>query len=125
MVGGLFDDQRQLVEVDEVVHLGQVAAQVVGVALDHAAGDDQAFEPAALLVFGRFEDRLDRLLPRRLDEGAGVDDDHVGLGRVANELPARPREVAEHDLRVEQVLRTAETDDADAPASRRRRIVHG
>ena len=38
------------------------------------------FEPARLM---RLEDGLDRFLLRRVDEGAGVHDEHVGLVRVA------------------------------------------
>ena len=63
-------------EAGHEVDLGQGVAQLVAVALGHAAGDDQAGTGTAAV--GQAQDGLDRLLAGRLDEGAGVDHDEVG-----------------------------------------------
>jgi len=42
----------------------------------------QAPAAPALLQLGHLQDGVDRLLLRLADEAAGVDDDHLGLGRV-------------------------------------------
>ena len=71
-------------EAGDEVDLGQRVAQLVAVALRHAAGHDEA--GAAAPALGQAQDRVDRLLARRLDEGARVDDDEVGgvgVGRWA------------------------------------------
>ena len=65
-------------EAADSVHLGQRRGQLAAVALGHAAGDDEARPVPPALVQG--QDRVDRLLPGVLDEGAGVDDDEVGGG---------------------------------------------
>ena len=72
---------------------------------------DQAAAAAALLVLGHVEDGRDRLLLGRLDEGAGVDDQDIGLGRIGRELDAVLLEDAEHDLCVNEILGTAKTDE--------------
>ena len=79
--------------------------------MSEAACDDQAAAAAALLVLGHVEDGRDRLLLGRLDEGAGVDDQDIGLGRIGRELDAVLLEDAEHDLCVNEILGTAKTDE--------------
>jgi hypothetical protein len=64
-------------------------------------------------VLGQLENRVDRLLLGPVDEGAGVDDQHVRLRRVLGQLVAGALGEAEHDFRVDEVLRTAERDETD------------
>ncbi len=63
------------------VDLRDLLAQLGVVALREAAGDDQSLRPAQLLLAGHLQDRVHRLLLGAVDEGAGVDHDHVGLLR--------------------------------------------
>ena len=101
-------DRADLVGADELVDLGHLGRQLLRVALRQAAGDDQPLARPRLLVAGHLQDRVDRLLLRLADEAAGVDDDDVGgLGR-GDQAVARVGGVAEHDLGVDAVLRTAE-----------------
>ena len=48
-----------------------------------------------------------------VDEGAGVDDDHVGVVGVGGDLVPRVAREAEHHLAVDEVLRATEGDKAD------------
>ena len=97
---------------DDGVHLRQLGDDLVPVELREAAGDDELFEPSRLLEPGRFEDGVYGLLLCVLYEGAGVYDDGLGLGLVVRELIARVRELFEHLLRGDPVLRAAEGDHA-------------
>ena len=63
---------------------------------------------ARLLVLGHLEDGVDRLLLRLVDEGAGVDDEHVGVGGVAGQFVPLLLGEPEHHLGVDEVLRAAE-----------------
>ena len=87
-----FQDRLQLAGADDRVDFGNVAADLVAVALHEAAGDDQL---AALcrhshLVPRHLQDRVDRLLLGRVDEAACVDDQNLGvLGRAVSRPPAR------------------------------------
>ena len=63
---------------------------------------------------GHFEDGIDRFLLGRVDEGAGVDDQHVGGLRVADDARARVVEEAHHDFAVDEILGAAEADESDA-----------
>jgi hypothetical protein len=111
-VGGL-RDVVELAGADEGVDFRNLRAQLVAVALDEAAGDDQPTATAVRLHPRRFEDGLDRLLLRRVDKPARVDDDGVGLGRVARQLVTFGFEPPHHHLAVHEVFRTAQTDESD------------
>jgi hypothetical protein len=66
-----------------------------------ATGDDD------LTVLGqRFADCMERLLDRRVDEAAGVDDDEVGAGVVLGGVVALGAQLREDALGVDQRLRT-------------------
>ena len=70
----------------------------------------------AFLCCGHLEDGVDALLLGGVDERARVDDDDVGrLGRVHQRV-ARGLDLAEHQLGVDLVLRTAERHEVDALA---------
>ena len=79
--------------------------------LGQAAGDDHAAELALALELEHLVDRGERLVPGRLDEAAGVDDDEVGALRLVDQLVAVELQQAEHPLAVDEVLRAAEADE--------------
>ena len=73
-----------------------------------AAGDD---DPAVGVQ--RLTDGLQRLLHRRVDETAGVDDDQLRLVIAGHQPVSLRAQLGEDALRVHQVLGTAEADKAD------------
>ena len=79
----------------------------VAVALDEAAGDDELFGRAGGFVAGHFEDGVDGFLLGGVDEGAGVDDEDLGLLRMGGEARAGAVEQAHHDLGVDEVFGAA------------------
>ena len=92
---------------------GISALQLVAIALGQAAGHDQPLAGAVLLVPRHLENRVDRFLLGRVDERAGVDDEHVGLRRVLRQLVPRLLREAEHHLGVDEVLRTTERNETN------------
>jgi hypothetical protein len=95
------------------VDLGDFHPQLFAVAFGETASDDQPAARAGRLVAGHLEDGVDRFLLRRVDEGAGVDDQHLGRGGVVGQLMAGVVSQAEHHLRIHQVLRAAERDQTN------------
>ena len=61
---------------------------------------------------GHFEDGIDRFLLRAFDERAGIDYDDVGVFGAAGQFGSGPRQQAHHDFAVDEVLGTAQTDEA-------------
>jgi hypothetical protein len=110
-----FEDGFELAGADDGVDFGDVAADLVAVALDEAAGDDEALGAAAVgdFVLHHLEDGVDGLLLGGVDEAAGVDDEDVGVLGARGELGAAAMEQAHHDLGVDEVLGAAERDEAD------------
>ena len=98
-----------MIQPDERIHLGELARQLLTVALRETAADYQLL---ARLPPG-FKDRVYRFLLCRLDETAGVYHQHVGLIGISRDLEALRRSIAEHDLGIHQILRAAETNHAD------------
>ncbi len=84
------EDGFELAGADDGVDLGDVLADLVAVALDEAAGDDELLGAAAvgLLVLDHLEDGVDGLLLGGVDEAAGVDDEDLGVFGVGGELAA-------------------------------------
>ena len=80
--------------------------------LGQAAGDDDGADLALLLQVEHLADDAERLLPGRLDEAAGVDDDDVGPVGVGDEGVAVLGQLAEHALGIDGVLRAAEGDES-------------
>jgi len=109
---------NDLIQADERVDLFvQRGREILGEALRHAAGDDQLLLAAALLhalVLVDLEDVADRLLLGGIDEGAGVDDDDIGLIRVIHEGERALLQLADHDLAVDPVLRATQADEVDS-----------
>ena len=62
------------------------------------------------------EDGVDRFLLGLVDERAGVDDEHVGVGGIAGQLMPRLLGEPEHHLGVDEVLGAAEGDHSNLHA---------
>src|SRR5262249_9953242 len=79
-------------------------------AFGETAGDDDGADAALLFQLEHLADDAERFLPRWLDEAAGVDYDDVGAVGIGHERIAVLRELAQHALRIDKVLRTAKTN---------------
>ena len=114
------EDSFELAGADDGVDFGDVLADLVAVALDEAACDDEAlgvpFTGAAVgdcLHLDHLEDSVDGLLLGGVDEGASVDDEDFGVFGVGGELAAGVMEEAHHDFGVDEILGAAEGDETD------------
>ncbi len=108
------EDGFQFAGADYCVNFGDVLLDLVAVALDEAAGDDDALGLSAvlLLVLDHLEDGVDGLLLGGVDETAGVDDDDLGVFGAGGELGPVVVEQAHHDLGVDEVFGAAEGDES-------------
>ncbi len=93
-------------EAHHQVHLGQRGGELVAVALGQTSRHHQA--GALVACGGQLEDGVDRFLARRLDEGARVDHDQIGVVRRCGRLVAVAAQRAHELVRVDLVLRTAQ-----------------
>ncbi len=111
---GSFQNCFEFAGADHSVDLGDVGADFVAVTLDQAAGYDEALGAAAVgdLVLNHLEDGVDGFLLGGVDEGAGVDDEDVGVFGAGGELGTAAMEQAHHDLGVNEVLGAAKRDEA-------------
>jgi hypothetical protein len=106
---------RHLIDAHEGIDFRHELGQVVAKPLRQAAGDDERLTAVVGLAdLGGFENGIHALFLRRVDEGAGVDDDGVGGGGVVGDLDAALKERAEHNLGIDQVFGAAERDKPDA-----------
>ena len=115
--GFAFDRAQHVVHLSGAeggVDLGDLAAQLLVVALGEAAGDHQTPRAARLLLARHLEDRVDRFLLGPVDERARVDDDDVRLFRVRHQPVPALRQVPEHHLAVDEVLGAPQADHAHA-----------
>ena len=109
-------DAFQLVGADEGVDFGHFLADIAAIAFHQAAGDDQLFGAADLLVLGHLEDGVHGLLLGGVDEAARVDHQDIGLIGMRRELVALGDELAHHDFAIDEVFGTAQTDKTDFQA---------
>ena len=116
---GLADDVadlRDLINAHERVDLGEKFRQLIAKALREAPGDDQPLTAMLHVAHGGgFEDRIDALFLRGVDERTGVDDDHIGSRSVVGHFNAILEEGAEHDFGIDEILGAAQGNQADAP----------
>src|SRR6202012_3004373 len=91
------------------VDFGDVGADLVAVALDEAAGDDEFLGAAAVgdLVLHHLEDGVDRLLLGGVYETTGVNDKDLGVFGPGGELGTAAMQQPHHDLGVDEVLGAA------------------
>jgi hypothetical protein len=113
---GCSENLVQLSGADNGINFGDVLLDLVTVALDEAASDDEFSGCAVGLETRHFKDRVDGFLLCLVDEGAGVDDEDVGGFVVGRDLGASAVEEAHHDFAVDEVLGTAEGDESHARA---------
>lgn len=109
-----FIDAFDLVHAHEGIDFRKQLREFLAKTLRQTTGNDQAL--AAILRFphlGGFEDGIDALFLRGVDEGAGVDDHDVGAGGVVCDFDAFLHERAEHDFGVHQVFGATERNQAD------------
>jgi len=113
------EDGFEFAGADYGVYFGDVLLNLVAVALDEAAGYDDAlgFATVLLLVLDHLEDGVDGLLLGGVDEAAGVDDDDLGVFGAGGELGTVVVEQAHHDFGVDEVFGAAEGDEAYLGAS--------
>ena len=118
------EDGFEFAGADYCVNFGDVLLDLVAVALDEAAGDDDALGLSAvlLLVLDHLEDGVDGLLLGGVDEAAGVDDDDLGVFGAGGELGPVVVEQAHHDLGVDEVFGAAEGDESYFGAGGRRSV---
>ena len=107
------DDVRHFSGAEDGVDLGNFPFQLFSIPFGQTAGHDQPAARAALLMLRHLEDGVDRLLLRLVDEGAGVDHDHLGVRRVGGQLVAVALSQTEHHFGVHQILRAAERYQTD------------
>ena len=88
------------------VHLGNLRAQVVGIALRETADDEQPLDLPGLLGRRRAQNHVDGLLLGIADESAGVDHHRLGVGAVAveHDFVTGRRKAGHQVLRIDRIL---------------------
>jgi hypothetical protein len=99
------DDAGVSSRPDHTVDLRNQTLQLGTVSLRETAGDDQLL--TATLSGGMLEDDFGGFFLRRIDEGAGVDDDRIGAPGFGFQPPPGAREFGDHHLGIHEILRTA------------------
>ncbi len=107
------NELAHLGRAEEEVHLGKLRLELRLVALDHAPHGHHCLTTTVGLASSRLDERLDRLLLRRVDEPARVDDDDVGVIERRRELGAVAEELREVALAVDGILVAAKSDETD------------
>ncbi len=100
-------------DADDLVDLGHLVQEHLALAFGQAAGDDHPLDLPEPLAVEHLADHPERLLPRGVDESAGVDDDQVGPLRVRHQGVPVLRQQPEHPLGVDEVLGAAEADEGE------------
>ena len=92
---------------------GNLGADVIAVAFDQASGNDELLCTAGGFEASHFQDSVDRFLLGGVNEGAGIDDEDVGLPGIGGEAGAGLLQQAHHDFAIHQIFGAAEADKAD------------
>ena len=100
-------DRIPVLRPREQVHAVELPAQLRLVAVHDAAHHDDPLQDPTLLEELQVQDRVDVLLYRILDEGAGVDDAHPGVLGILDNAMALERKASHQRLAVHTVLGTA------------------
>lgn len=108
-------DMGYLIDSHESVDFGEQFWEFVAKALGHASGNNDGLTAViGIADGGRFEDGIDGFLLGGVDEGAGIDDDGVGVGGFVGDFEALLEEGAEHDFGINQIFRATEGHNANA-----------
>ena len=83
------------------VDLGHLLQKLLAIAFGQATRDHDAAEGVVFLQPGDVEDVVNRLLLGAFDKRAGIDDDHVRVDVLGDDLEALCGELCEHDLRID------------------------
>jgi hypothetical protein len=102
-----------LCRAKEEIDLGERRPELFLVPLNEATNGDNGLACTVRLVTASLDDGVDRLLLRRVDEAARVDDDDVGFLERAGRLRAVRDQFGEVALAVDRVLVAAEGEKAD------------
>ena len=100
-----------MVEADEGVDFLKFAGEFRGKTLGHAAGDDEALIGVASVkttIAMGLENGGDAFGFGGVDKGAGVHDEDIGLSRVGGEVHSGGPQMAQHDFRVDEILRATQ-----------------
>ena len=93
---------------DDAVQARHFLHERIAVALRQASGRDHHL--VAALDLDQFAQRLDRLFFRRVDESAGIDDQHFRRPGVADAAHAARFKDLRHALAVDRVLGAAQAE---------------
>jgi len=88
------------------------------VTLHHAADADYRAAGAALLEPARFDERVNGLFLRGVNEAAGVDDDDFRLGEIGRELGAAVRQLCDVAFAIDGILVAAECEEGELQRAR-------
>ena len=102
-------------DAHDLVHLGELIEQDILLPLGQAAGDDDPFDVPGAFPPEQLLDDPARLLPGRVDEPAGIDDDQVRFLSLGHQHKPVLRQQSEHSLGIDKVLGAAEADKRDRP----------
>ena len=109
-----FEDGFELSGSHDGVDFRDVFLDLVAIALDKAASDDEFFCAAAGFVTRHLKDGRNGFLLSGVNEGTGVDDEDFGVFGAGGEACTCAVEEAHHDLGVNEVFGAAERDEADS-----------
>jgi len=94
------------------IHLRHFPLQLVPITLHKATHDKELLELSFPLSLRHFENGLDGLFHRRLNESAGVDDSDVRFVQSCHKPVFLLRQPSQDVLAVDEVLGATQTDDA-------------
>ena len=106
-------DMRIIRYAHQQVDFRHLLLQRLAVALHKAARRGQQTAVACLFVFGHLEDGVDAFLLCGVDKPAGVDDNHLRVGRIGGDFPAARAQQAQHLFGVDSIFCAAQRDHAD------------
>ncbi len=112
-LGELGHEVMEIGEPEEQVHFGDLGLQFLLIALDQAPHRHDRLDVALLLELGGPQDRVDRFLLGGVDEAAGVDENHIGVGQVGRDHRAVTDQVSHEPLGIDRRFVAAEGDDAE------------
>ena len=97
---------------NDCVRLRQFVKQLLTVTLSEASGHNEAPAPPCFLIVGHSKHRRNGLLFCRLDECTCIDDQDICLSWLICYIDTMLTHNAEHNLRINEILCTTETDKA-------------
>jgi hypothetical protein len=105
-----FENAFDFTCADDSVNFRDLLEDLIPVAFDQTAGNDQLFRRAKFLVLGHLQYGVHGLFLRRLDETAGIHDQYLCFIGARGQFIAVAREDTHHDLAIHEVLWAAQTD---------------